>query len=230
MFDEDLSIICHRDLTCNVFAPIFFGGVLVRASRTKAGPETLDAANGRWLDKLLELPSKREAEKPVIAEETESDDESLKGREAGHDPIRLLRGLEMRQYLRSGRVFWKVWAAGGRFYNPTAPPRSAKHDPGRTTFDRAQSQLDMVDMLLQRRHFHADRVANAVESIWIYTDSSPVTGEELQGSVMDVILHDRTYRRTILPGASLSYGLFSAIQKGVTLLWSLFFNCWTILC
>ena len=40
--------------------------------------------------------------------------------------------------------------------------------------------------------------------------------------IMDTVLKDKSYRRTVLPGASLGYGLCSAVMKGVTLLWAIF--------
>ena len=80
----------------------------------------------------------------------------------------------------------------------------------------------MVDCLIERRTFHADRLADSIASIVLYTDSSPVTGEELQGMCMDVTCKDNTYRRSVLPGASIGYGLCNAIQKAVPLLWALF--------
>ena len=80
----------------------------------------------------------------------------------------------------------------------------------------------MVDMLIERRRWHADRLRGNVESVHLYSDSSPVTGEELQGMVCDVMRYVGKPRRLVLPGASLFYGNYSAISKGVTLLWACF--------
>ena len=119
------------------------------------------------------------------------------------DPIRLLDGLDFRQYLRSGHFFSTAMAAAHRFDHPGAPERDPTQDPSRSTFERAAARVDHVDMLLERRQFHADRVADAISGIDICTDRSPVTGEELQGMIMETVTKDRTYSRTTLPGATL---------------------------
>ena len=77
-------------------------------------------------------------------------------------------------------------------------------------------------MLLERRQFHADRIADRISGLYLYTDGSPVTGEELQGMICDIVYKDRTNRRTALPGASLAYGLTSATMNSVALLWAIF--------
>ena len=62
------------------------------------------------------------------------------------------------------------------------------------------------------------RQVGLVRSIHLYSDSSPVTGEEFQGMLIDVCEHDGDHRRVTLPGASLFYGTFSVVQKSATLL------------
>ena len=94
------------------------------------------------------------------------------------------------------------------------------NDLGATTLARAAARLDAVDFLLERRRWEADREFDLVSSVTLYSDGSPVTGEELQGMVMDVCKRDGNHRRVTLPGATLFYGNMSAMSKGVTLLWA----------
>jgi len=193
-------------------------GVAPLRTATMIGPETEAEARRKSEAVLLELPDNVDK----LLEVKENHKEEIGKLDSWIDPIRLLNGLNFHQYLKSGRFFSKAMGAAHRFDHPHDPPRDPTGDPSRSTFQRAEARLDHVDMLLERRQFHADRMANVISGIYFYTDSSPVTGEELQGMVMDTVRKDRTYRRTTLPGATLSYGCFSAVQKTVTLLWVIF--------
>ena len=82
--------------------------------------------------------------------------------------------------------------------------------------------LDIVDMAVDRRQHRADRIFDRSPSIHVYTDSSPVTGEELQGMVADYVYKDGPTRRSTLPGASLAYGAFNAVAKCLCLVWACF--------
>ncbi|CAK0911592.1 unnamed protein product [Prorocentrum cordatum] len=142
------------------------------------------------------------------------------------DPIRILSGLQFKQFLRSTRDFSDALDAGHAFDHPDSlTPRSSADDPSRSTWDRAPQRLDVVGMLLQRRQFHAERKFDMIRSIHLYSDSSPVTSEELQGMIMDVVRKDGGIRRSVLPGSTLAYGQTSAIAKGIALLWALFLVC-----
>jgi hypothetical protein len=85
--------------------------------------------------------------------------------------------------------------------------------------------VDVVDMLLDRRRFLADRIHDRIEAINLYSDGSPNTGLEFQGMIMEVFYKDGTARRIILPGSTLAYGLADAVSKGLALLWSLWLVC-----
>ena len=87
---------------------------------------------------------------------------------------------------------------------------------------RNAGKLDMVDCLLERRAFRADRQFDTVSSIHLLSDASPVTGEELQGMLMDVVYRDGRGRRATFPGASLYYTQLGAVAKTVTRLWAVF--------
>jgi hypothetical protein len=136
------------------------------------------------------------------------------------DPLVCLRGLGFTQFLRSPKAFSEAMVASHRYDNPEAEARPTDYDPSRATFIRAAARLDAVDLLLERRHWRADRFYDLVRSVHLYSDASPVTEEEIQGMVMDVMKKDDNHRRVTLPGASLVYGNLSAVAKGVTLLWA----------
>ena len=54
----------------------------------------------------------------------------------------------------------------------------------------------------------------------MFTDSSPVTGEEFQGMIADIVFKNGSLRRLTLPDASLGYCNFDAVSKAVSLLWA----------
>ncbi len=66
---------------------------------------------------------------------------------------------------------------------------------------------------------------DAIESIHVYTDASPVTGLELQGQILDCALDDSTVHRWTLPGAELAYGFTGATYKAITHVWGMFLTC-----
>ena len=137
----------------------------------------------------------------------------------------MLRGLAFCQFLRTPKEFSPAMAASVRFDEGSGtPPRSSFFDPSTTSFWRAQRRLDILDMLLERRRFAAARLLDLIVYIGLFSDSSPVTGEELQGMVMDIIYTDESHRRLVLPGATLAYNCTSAVFKSIALLWS----CWLV--
>ena len=117
-------------------------------------------------------------------------------------------------------------AAAKKFDAPKdAPPRDGTFDPSHASFERGASKLDVVDCLIERRRFRADREFGTISGIQIYSDSSPVTGEELQGMLMDVCYKDGRGRRVTLPGSTLCYGQFGAIAKNVAVLLAICLVC-----
>ena len=96
--------------------------------------------------------------------------------------------------------------AGAAFDRPTDARRDPDTGPRATSFERAALKLDIVECLLERRAWAADRATDNVVAVSLYSDSSPVTGGELQGMVMDIIRRIGETRRVVLPGASLFYG------------------------
>ena len=82
--------------------------------------------------------------------------------------------------------------------------------------------FDIVDCLVGRRKMMAWLCKDMIKAITLYSDASPVTGTEVQGCVADVLLHDDTLHRIVLPGASLSYGKYDAVNKCIALFHALF--------
>ena len=188
------------------------------------GPETYADWQQRYDDELLKLPQGLRAigaRRDGGGTRLDADSGSK-----GIDPVLMLRGLGVTQYLRSSKFFTKVMAAAKKYDHPTSAPRDGADDPARTSFERHAAKLDIVDCLLERRAFHADRIFDCVDCIQVYTDASPVTGEELQGMLMDIHYNDgRPGRRATLPGATLFYGQFGAIAKTIAVLWAAFLIC-----
>lgn len=87
---------------------------------------------------------------------------------------------------------------------------------------RAREKLDVVALNIERRLFHREVEEGAISSIHCYSDASPVTGLEFQGMIAEVVRKDGAVRQVVLPTASLSYGHYDSINKGVTFLWGVF--------
>ena len=195
-------------------------GVLRGRPATALGPETYSDHMARYSDALLALPrSLRDLGVRRGGCVGRADKDDLRG---DRDPCAMIRGLVVKQYLRAGRFFSTVMAASRRYDAPDDPSRDASHDPHWVTLDRASAKLDIMDLLLERRAFRADRKFDTISSIHLYSDASPVTGEELQGMLMDVCYKSGQGRRLTLPGASLAYGLTGAVSKSIALLWSIY--------
>ena len=141
-----------------------------------------------------------------------------------HDPLHVLRAINCSAYLRGQRDFSAAMQAAEEYDHPDLAPedkRDPKKDPPRTARQKAMARADVTGMLLQRRELKADRLLDRVFTVNLYTDSSPVTGEELQGMVMEVITTAREVRRDVLPGSSLSYGQCNIISKTMALVYAL---------
>ena len=139
------------------------------------------------------------------------------------DPVKLLLALNFSGFLRQTAHFTEAVDASGQYEQGQVADedRDPKKDPGKTTLQKAFAKADVLGMLLERRRIAAWRETDAVEAIQIYSDASPVTGEELQGLVMDVLLRDNSVYTSTLPGSTLWYGHYDSISKVVALLWSL---------
>ena len=146
------------------------------------------------------------------------------------DPVKLVRALSVTQWLRSPQWFteavddaeeYMLYEAGVEPAPGTRGEEARGRDPRRTSIYDAKSRADLVCMSLTRRQFHEWRRTNAVRSINIYSDASPVVGIELQGMIIDVNLHDGSMERITLPGSTLAFGFTDTLSKGVALLWAI---------
>ena len=70
------------------------------------------------------------------------------------------------------------------------------------------------------RTWHGEVVSDSVRAIQCYSDSSPVTGSELQGMVVEVELRNGRLRRVVLPAGTIHYGNQSAIAKSMSYVWA----------
>ena len=188
--------------------------------RNRPAGEQLDRLHGpSYEDVLLELPRKRAAEVNV---EVPNAARHLGKRRKLADPIHLIRGLSFCGKLRSVREFTNTLNLAHDFDHPNEPRRNQDNDPSRTTLDVARQKADVISMLLSRREFRADAMFDRIESINVFTDSSPIVGGELQGMIIDVCKTDPAdNHRLILPGSSLCYSHFDAVSKTIGLLWAL---------
>jgi hypothetical protein len=98
---------------------------------------------------------------------------------------------------------------------PTNPaPTAARH---------AKLKLDAVAMNIERREFkdlyvnHRDELVSA----HLYSDGSPVTGQELQGMVLELCMRGGRIFTFIMPGIVLHFGGTRLIDKALAFLWAL---------
>ena len=179
-----------------------------------SGPEVPDP--GRAI--ALELPLKR----PRAANLADGD-EPRAARQQQHDAFKLLNAAAFANHLRNVADFSDALEAAKRYEEDEVEEeivRDASKDPAPSTIKLAQSKLDVVGCLIERRIWASEMANDEVSTINAYSDSSPVTGSEVQGMLCDIFKKDNTIRRVTLPGATLSYGQCDAISKMIAFLWA----------
>ena len=136
------------------------------------------------------------------------------------DPLKLLSALWFGKFLKQQAEFSAALGAAAAYENSDIEPedRDAADDPCEYSLREAWSRMDVVDMLLWRREFEADYELDRLFAVNLLTDSSPVSGSELQGLIMDIERRNGEKKRITLPGTSLAYGLFDGVNKTVGLL------------
>jgi len=102
--------------------------------------------------------------------------------------------------------------------------RDKSQDPVKSQILAAQGRVDLVGMCIERRIYHQEMADGVIEAINCYSDSSPVTGSEIQGMLVDVCHVDGSVRRVTLAGGSVYYGNQSAIAKTMLFLWSVWLS------
>ena len=96
------------------------------------------------------------------------------------------------------------------------------------SYSRNRLKLDSVHSNLTRREFsHLCKEENrgSVSSMHLFSDASPVSGEELQGMVLQVMMKSNELLIYTMPGVMLMYGCCGLVHKVLALLWSLFLLC-----
>ena len=95
--------------------------------------------------------------------------------------------------------------------------------PQKNALYRSRLKLDAVSMNLERRDFKLmyETDKDFIESAHIFADGSPVTGEEIQGMVLQLVFIVGVIRSIILPGVVLHSGGMSLVDKGIALLWGI---------
>ena len=139
------------------------------------------------------------------------------------DPLVIINAAGFSKFLRTTRDFSAAMNAANRFDHPDSDmdSRDDKADPRRTGLDNTVRKLDVMDLLLFRRKLHADAAHDMIVAINLYSDSSPVSGSEIQGMLMDIHRRNDDNERIELPGGNLSYGQFDAVSKSMCLLHAL---------
>ena len=91
--------------------------------------------------------------------------------------------------------------------------RDASQGPSTTTIKTALLKIDVVGMLIERRIWAAEVAIDEVATCNAFSDSSPVTGSEIQGMIVDIFKKSGEILRDALPGATLVYGQCDVISK-----------------
>ena len=190
-----------------------------RASSTSFRPAVVARENAA----LLELPNERVARK--LGSWSPTKRSNMFGGEAHKpvDPVDLVMGLNFSRLLRSTVHFTEALDAGVGFQSGSLTvDRCRSRDLHRSQLRRQSRRLDVVSMLLQRRECESWRSSDSIDSILVQSDASPVTGDEVQGMVLDIVLKTDVVLQWVLPGCSLSYGECDAISKCLCFVWAVF--------
>jgi len=170
-----------------------------------------------WLDLICDLPQHERDRLDAVEAGTQGPPEGL-------DPLHMINALHFGRHLRDIRDFSEALDDAMIFEHGDDPEmrRDRSRDVSRSSIQRGQATVDIVGMLLQRREIRGYRLQGRITEVNLFTDSSPVTGEELQGMVAELILQQpREFQRFVLPGSTLTYGQFDAVNKTVALLFAL---------
>ena len=93
--------------------------------------------------------------------------------------------------------------------------------PGYTIIHDTRLKLDSIAMNSERRWFNQLfrlRPKDLI-SVHLFSDGPPVTGSELQGMILQLVLKDGEVRNMILPGVDLHYGSYGLLDKFVAFMW-----------
>ena len=150
------------------------------------------------------------------------------GREQ-HDGIALLKWMRFSRHLLAQRSVSEAIDDGLDAGIEDENVKSAAQDsrsrvPAADVLIRGRLKLDATAMALERRMFK-DIILNRsgeLVGLYLFSDGSPVTGQEIQGMLMDLVWKDNLITRFVLPGIALAFGAFGLMSKAFALLWSWF--------
>ena len=175
---------------------------------------------------LLELPpAKRVLGEPASRDQEEGD---VQGALGLPDAIRLCDAVSFSLKLRSVWEFSDALDDAHRLNytgDDAPPPRDRSGDPSRSVIERAKARLDVMGMNINRRIFAEEVASDSIEAISCYSDGSLVVGAELQGMILDFVHRDGSVRKLTLPGSTIHYGKFDAINKTLAFVWSVWLVC-----
>ena len=139
------------------------------------------------------------------------------------DPVKLLLALNLVRMCRQTADIGNVTQASREYEagDTIDEPRDRRMDPGKSTLQKAMAKADCLGMLLDQRRFAMWRVMGFLIAVQVFSDASPVTGEELQGLILQCLLRDGSVHSVTLPGSTLTYGQYGSIAKVVAFMWSL---------
>ena len=147
-----------------------------------------------------------------------------------YDPVRMVKAIKFSEHLHTARSIQNAvsdaidYALDDDVQMAQDANAARKKDPNATTITRNRVRLDPVAMLLTRRKLR--HIFNTDKTFFVsghlYTDGSPVTGQELQGMVLQLMQRDGTMWELVMPGVALTYGKYGLADKTVAFCWSLF--------
>jgi hypothetical protein len=97
-------------------------------------------------------------------------------------------------------------------------------NPSSPSLNEARIKLDAVTLQIERRQLQylLKNKRETLQSAHVYTDASPVTGNELQGMLLELCFVCGLIQTIVLPGVMMHYGACAVVDKCVALLWALF--------
>ena len=142
--------------------------------RKREATETTAQQQGEAV--LLQIPPDRRRRTP----EANGDRPKPRQRES-LDPVKMLLALNLVRMCRQTADLSNVVHAADEYQagDVLDEDPARKKDHGKSTLQRAMAKADCLGMLLDRRRFAMWKATAAIVAIQVFSDASPVTGEEL---------------------------------------------------
>jgi hypothetical protein len=172
---------------------------------------------------LLALPSNPRVEATHVAH---------LNRERTFSGCHFLKTLRFNQHLRSAN---KLEMAIGDAIDLAVPDQDLASkvlgarpiNPSPVQIRRGRLQLDATSNNIRRRYMTnlALNFPNSVRSAHLFSDASPVTGVELQGMILHILMISNSLMEIVMPGVHLPFGQYGIAAKMRAFLWSFFLVC-----